>query len=132
VRLDQSFDRFNRELRRRHGITGAQLAMLRILAEREPVTLARLRAELAMHPATLGQLIERIARAGLVVRAPDPDDRRRRVLRVTTRGWALLVKAPLAGPVRLRTARLDPDRLVRLAEAFEDAVVLFGMEEWAA
>ena len=62
LRLDQAITAFNRHLRDRHGVTGAQLAMLRIVAER-PVTLAELRAGLAMHPATLGQLIDRLAAA---------------------------------------------------------------------
>ena len=121
---------FNRYLRKRHGVTGAQLAMLRILAER-PVTLADLRLSLAMHPATLGQLIDRLARQGLVDRRPSPTDRRRRLVEPTAAGRRLLAQAPLAGPVRLRHVPADGDRLKRLAAAFEDAVELFGLKEWS-
>ena len=35
VRLDRSIEKFNAELRRRFGLTGLQLAVLRILAERQ-------------------------------------------------------------------------------------------------
>lgn len=131
LRLDQAFVRFNRHLRERHGVTGAQLAMLRILSER-PVTLAELRQSLAMHPATLGQLIDRLVRLGLVDRRSSPDDRRKRLVEPTLRGRQLLTAAPLAGPVRLRYQRADPARLSRLAAAFEDAVELFGLKEWSA
>ena len=130
LRLDQAFARFNRHLRERHGVTGAQLAMLRILAER-PVTLAELRRSLAMHPATLGQLIDRLARLGLVDRRSSPDDRRKRLVQPTSTGRRLLAAAPLAGPVRLRYQPADRDRLNRLAAAFEDAVELFGLKEWS-
>jgi DNA-binding MarR family transcriptional regulator len=130
LRLDVAFGRFNGELRARYRVTGAQLAMLRIVAEREPVTLAALRSELALHPATLGQLIDRIVRMGWVARKADFADRRRRVLNLTAAGRRLLREAPLAGPVRLRTQPAEGERLRRLADAFDDAVVLFGMEEW--
>jgi DNA-binding MarR family transcriptional regulator len=123
---------FNRELARRHGVTGAQLAMLRIVGE-QPLTLAELRSRLVMHPATIGQLIERMQRQGLVDRSVSPDDRRRRLVRPTAKGRQLLQAAPLAGPVRLRHAPpAAAGRLERLAEALEDAVELFGLEEWSA
>lgn len=132
LRLDRAFDRFNKELRARHGITGAQLAMLRIAAERAPVTMAELRSDFALHPATMGQLIDRIVQAGLLARSTDPKDRRRRVLSVTKRGGEVLAAAPIAGPVRLRSVPADPERLGRLANALDDAVILFGLEGWAA
>jgi MarR family transcriptional regulator, temperature-dependent positive regulator of motility len=37
----------------------------------------------------------------------------------------------VAGPVRLRTVPADPERLRRLAAAFDDAVELFGLKEWS-
>lgn len=130
VRLDQAFSSFNRDLRERHGVTGAQLAMLRIVAE-EPVTLAELRKRLLMHPATLGQLLERMQRQGLVERTVSSEDRRKRVVKPTPKGHRLLTQAPLAGPVRLRHVMAEPDRLRRMAAAFEDAVDLFGLKEWS-
>lgn len=132
VRLEQALDGFNRELARRHGVTGAQLAMLRIVAER-PLTLAELRQRLVMHPATLGQLIDRMQRQGLVERSVSAQDRRKRVVRPTVKGRELLAAAPLAGPVRLRQAPpAASERMDRLAGALEDAIDLFGLEEWSA
>lgn len=65
VRLNDARAEFNRHLRAEYGITGGQLAILRIIAEGE-TTLLDLRRRLVMHPATLGQLVERVARLGLV------------------------------------------------------------------
>jgi DNA-binding MarR family transcriptional regulator len=102
-------------------------------AEHDPdgTTLARLRERLVPHPATLGRLIDRLARRGFVELAPDPADRRRRTVRTTGEGLAVCREASLAGPVRLRHTTADPDRLRRLAAACEDAVELFGWKEWA-
>jgi DNA-binding MarR family transcriptional regulator len=131
TRLDQAIAGFNRVLEREHGVTGAQLAVLRLVREWGPrVALAEMRARLVMHPATLGQMLDRLAAHGLVTVAEDPADRRRRLVELTPEGRRLTEEAPLAGPVRLRHVPAAPDRLRRLAEAFDDAIVLFGLEEY--
>jgi DNA-binding MarR family transcriptional regulator len=131
TRLGNARAEFGRAFERHHGVTGAQPAFLRLVAEHGPdgTTLAHLRTRLVLHPATLVRLVDRPARRGLVEPAPDPADRRRTV-RTTRRGRALCRDAPRAGPVRLRTA--GPDRLLRLAAAFDDALDLFGWKEWAS
>ncbi|HEX2647680.1 MAG TPA: MarR family transcriptional regulator [Candidatus Dormibacteraeota bacterium] len=131
LRLQRSFDAFNLHLRDTYGVTGAQLAMLRIVAEQEPITLRMLRAQLEMHPATIGQLVDRIVARGLLTRTRGRSDSRERDLAISASGRRLLRRAPLAGPVRLRTMAADATRLERLAEAFRDAVILFGLEAWA-
>ena len=132
TRLDHAIAAFNRELERAHRVTGAQLALLRLVAEWGPVVrLGELRERLVMHPATLGQLLDRLAARGMVEVAADAADRRRRVVQLTARGQRVVTEAPLAGPVRLRHVAADPRRLSRLAEALTDAIVLFGLEEYA-
>jgi MarR family transcriptional regulator, temperature-dependent positive regulator of motility len=127
--LDQAMAAFDRALRADHGITGRQLAVLRLVDEWGPApTLAELRRRLVLHPATLGQLVDRLAGAGLVELAADAGDRRRRTVGLTAAGRRLLAAAPLAGPVRLRHTDADPARLRRLAAALTDAIELFGLE----
>ena len=132
VRLDRAFAEFNRHLRETCGITGAQLALLRLIDEIGTATLAELRGRLVMHPATLGQLVERLRHHGLVALEPDPEDRRRRRIALTPEAREMLTAAPLAGPVRLRIVEADPARLRRLAAALDDAVELFGLERWVS
>jgi MarR family transcriptional regulator, temperature-dependent positive regulator of motility len=133
IRLDQAIAAFHRELDRHHGVTGAQLAIMRLLTEWGPeVRLADLRSRLVMHPATLGQLLDRLAMRGLVDLTADPTDRRRRMVRLTDEGNRVVKEAPLAGPVRLRQVPEDPRRLRRLTRALNDAIVLFGLEEYAS
>jgi DNA-binding MarR family transcriptional regulator len=133
TRLDQAIAAFNRALEREHGVTGAQLAVVRLLREWAgdgTLPLSDMRARLVMHPATLGQLLDRLAVRRLVSIEPDPADRRRRLVGLTAAGRRLVDRAPLAGPVRLRYVRADARRLRRLAAALDDAVTLFGLEEY--
>jgi DNA-binding MarR family transcriptional regulator len=131
VRLDRAFENLNAELKRRYGITGLQLSVLRILAERPQLPLAALRKALVMHPATLGQAIDKLRVMDLVTVRSDPGDRRSRIVALTPIGTEMIAGAPLAGPVRLRDVNVAPDRLDRLAAALEDAIDLFGLERWA-
>jgi DNA-binding MarR family transcriptional regulator len=131
VRLERAIDAFNLDLRRRFGLTGLQLAILRILAERPRLPLAALRKALVMHPATLGQAIDALRLKGLCEVRYDSKDRRARLVSLTAAGTTLLAEAPLAGPVRLREVLAEPARLEALATALEDAVDLFGLQPWA-
>jgi MarR family transcriptional regulator, temperature-dependent positive regulator of motility len=135
TRLDAAIGAFNRHLEREHGVTGAQLAILRIVREWSApgaggIALAAMRERLVMHPATLGQILDRLAGRGLVDVSPDPADRRRRLVRLTAEGERLVGAAPLAGPVRLRYQPADPATLRHLAQALDDAIVLFGLERY--
>jgi DNA-binding MarR family transcriptional regulator len=127
VRLDQAIQNFNQDLRKDFGITGLQLAVLRVLGERPALPLAALRKTLVMHPATLGQSIDELRAMGLCTVDRDSRDKRARVVAITDKGTELMARAPLAGPVRLREFDHDPARLDRLKVAFEDAIDLFGL-----
>lgn len=130
VRLERAVELFNAELKQRHGITGLQLDVLRILGERPQLPLAALRKALVSHPATLGQAIDGLRRKGLCLVRRNPDDRRARDISITSEGAAIVAAAPLAGAVRLREVNHDPARLDRLAAAFDDAIDLFGLGPW--
>ncbi len=131
VRLERAIESFNLSLRRDFGLSGLQLAVLRILAERPSLPLAALRKALVMHPATLGQAVDELKARGLCTVGRNPADRRARIVALTPAGEAVLAKAPLAGPVRLRQIAADPVRLEQLAGALEDAIALFGLTPWA-
>lgn len=128
VRLDQAIQSFNQRLRREFGITGLQLAVLRLLSERPALPLAALRKSLVMHPATLGQAIDELRVMGLVTVSRDARDRRARNVALTDTGRELVARAPLAGPNRLREIEADPARLDALRAAFDDALDLFDLD----
>jgi DNA-binding MarR family transcriptional regulator len=130
VRLERAMDAFHADVKKRFGVTGLQLQVLRICSERRQLPLAALRKALVMHPATLGQSIDELRRMDLVTVRTDPKDRRARLVGLTEQGAALVAAAPLAGPVRLREVDHDVARLDRLKTALEDAVDLFGLGDW--
>jgi DNA-binding MarR family transcriptional regulator len=131
VRLERAMAAFEADLKKRFGITGLQLQVLRICAERRQLPLAALRKALVAHPATLGQSIDELRRMDLVTVRTDPKDRRARLVGLTEKGTALVEATPVAGPVRLREIDHDVIRLDALKLALEDAVELFGIGAWA-
>lgn len=130
MRLDQALKAFELDLKRRHGITMLQLAVLHIVAERPHIPLAALRKALLAHPATLGQAIDDLRRKGLCQVRSNPEDRRARNVSISETGTALTVAVPLTGPMRLRVVEGETERFDRLAPALSDAVDLFGLESW--
>ncbi|WP_297112306.1 MarR family transcriptional regulator [uncultured Devosia sp.] len=130
MRLDTAIKGFERDLKRRHGITMLQLAVLHIVSERPHIPLAALRKALLAHAATLGQAIDDLRRKGLCQVRTSPEDRRARHVSLTESGARLVADAPLAGPMRLRDLDGETERLDRLAPALNDALELFGLEDW--
>ena len=130
-RLDRALAGVNRWLWRTHRVTGTQVAIARIVAERDTWALTDLRQRLTMHPATLGQALNRLEVRGFVRVTADPSDGRRRVVALTDQGRALIADIPLVGPVRLRTVGADMDDLDALTDAFNRAVEIFGVLPWA-
>lgn len=131
VRLERAFEALTLELKQKYGLTRLQLSVLQILRERPQLPLAALRKALVMHPATLGQAIDKLRVRELVTVRRDPADKRSRIVALTFRGQALIADAPLTGPVRLRDIEVDAPRLERLAIALDEAIDLFGLEAWA-
>jgi len=133
VRLDAAFNAVNAALGAQFGVTGAQLAMLRLVDEfGGNIALADLRGRLALHPATLGQLLARLADKGLVELTRDAGDQRRRVVLLTADGRRLLAQAPLVGPVRLRHYPPEAETTAVLERGFTAAITAFGLDDYVA
>ncbi|WP_036897464.1 MarR family winged helix-turn-helix transcriptional regulator [Propionibacterium sp. oral taxon 192] len=130
-RLERARARFDAHLKQETGVTGSQLALLRIIDEHAPVSIRQLRDDLDWHPASLGQAIQRLENRGLVTVTNDPTDRRRRICHLTQAGGELLTRTPLVGPVRLRTQPIDPDDLATMQRGFDLALTAFGFDEWS-
>jgi DNA-binding MarR family transcriptional regulator len=90
----------------RHGITGDQYNVLRILRGTHPGAYSReeIRKRLLRPTADATRLLDRLIRRGLVVREQGEEDRRLSLARITPEGLDLL-------------ERLDPEVEVAMAEA---------------
>ncbi len=80
-------------------MTLAQLLALHYISAKAPVTLIALSEALGTRPPATCAMVDRLSRAGLVSRTPDPDDLRRVLLAVT--GTA----ATMIGKIDVTTAR---------------------------
>jgi DNA-binding MarR family transcriptional regulator len=75
------------------GLTNGQFSMLMSLNRPKPATMSSVAGLLAMDRTTLTAALKTLARRGLVVVAPDPGDRRSRLLTLTDEGRAALAAA---------------------------------------
>jgi len=78
------------------GVSGAQLFVVRALAEAPALSLNELAARTHTHQSTVSMVVKRLVARRLVARSISARDGRRLVLRLTARGRALLARAPLA------------------------------------
>jgi DNA-binding MarR family transcriptional regulator len=75
------------------GLTNGQFSLMMSLNRPDPAGMASVAALLAMDRTTLTAAIKPLERRGLVKIAPDPKDRRGRLLTLTAAGLRLLAKA---------------------------------------
>lgn len=80
------------------GVTTTQFGVLTVLALRQPIDQIGVAKILKLDRSTTGLVVQNLEERGLVARLLDPEDRRRRVLHLTTRGRDML--ADLQGPSR--------------------------------
>lgn len=80
-------------------VTTTQFGMLTILAAREPIDQIGIAKLLKLDRSTTGLVVRNLEERGLIERVTDPDDRRRRVLRLTGAGRTAL--AALERPARI-------------------------------
>jgi DNA-binding MarR family transcriptional regulator len=73
-------------------MTLSQLIALHIISAKAPMTLIALSEALGTRPPATCAMVDRLARAGLVRRTPDPDDLRRVLLAVTSTAAQMIGK----------------------------------------
>jgi DNA-binding MarR family transcriptional regulator len=128
-RLRPALLRLARELRREShalGVTGGQVSLLFQIQRNRGIGVRGLAALERMSPAAMSGYVDRLERAGLVWRTPDPKDRRRHGLSVTEEGDRVLrsVKSRRTAWLAARLEHLDPDELAAVDAAVEPLLSL--------
>jgi DNA-binding MarR family transcriptional regulator len=102
------------------GMSFFRVKVLRRVAA-EPVTMGLLAERLGSDPPYVTIVVDDLERRGLVLRSPDPDDRRRKIVSVTEAGVRAAAEAGalLAAPPPVLLA-LPADRLAVLSEILAD------------
>lgn len=100
------------------GVSGAQIWILSAIAETPGITVSQLGKTLSVHVSTVSNMLDKLAKAGLVERLRREDDRRVVNLNLTAEGQAVLARAPqpLTGLVPHALDNLPEPALVRLNE----------------
>jgi DNA-binding MarR family transcriptional regulator len=84
--LVHALERTSKRMANDVGVTGPQRLVLRVLGLAPRSSAGTLASTLHVHPSTLTGVLERLVAQRLVARATDPQDRRRAVLTLTSRG----------------------------------------------
>ena len=107
-----------RELEKSCGVSGAQVWILSAIAENPGIKVSHLSRDLSIHVSTASNLLDKLAKSGLVERQRSEEDRRVVNLHVTDKGRAVLERAPkpLTGLVPYALNRLPENALLRLHE----------------
>lgn len=136
-RLERGLRLAAREAERSTGVSAAQLFLLEKLADAPASSIADLAMRTHTDRSSVSVIVDRLAAAGLVKRAPSPDDRRRSETKITPRGHALLARAPVSPTAALVGAlkRLPRAKVRQLAFAlaalneelgYSEAAMLFA------
>jgi DNA-binding MarR family transcriptional regulator len=84
--LAHSLDVVSKRMLHVLGVTGPQRLVIRVVGQTPGITPGDLARTLGLHPSTLTGVLSRLERQKLLVRDRDPDDHRRRRLRLTSAG----------------------------------------------
>lgn len=117
-RLARRFDAVLRPF----GLTNGQFSLMVALNQPEPPPIGRLAPFLGMDPSTLTAAVKPLARRGLLVVEPDPDDGRSRRLRITPEGAALMRQAVEAW--RTEHAKLEAEMTEGLPDALRRSLAM--------
>ncbi|HYH48908.1 MAG TPA: MarR family transcriptional regulator [Acidimicrobiia bacterium] len=123
ARLRLSATRLARRLRQESGagLSPSQLSALAVVDNHGPVTLGALAEHERVAPPTITKVVSKLECDGLVIRTPDPSDRRVCRVEVSAAGADLLqeIRRRKTAWLTARITELDPESQRRLAEALD-------------
>src|SRR5215469_481359 len=93
-RIMRAMDVYSRQLSGSHGLTGPQMLCLREIADQGPLTTGSLALAVALSPATLTGILDRLEARGLVSRERRPEDKRRVLVSLTSMGRQMSQELP--------------------------------------
>jgi DNA-binding MarR family transcriptional regulator len=126
----RTLEDYSTGVEKRFGLTGPQLWALWELGRGGPMALKDLAERMKLDASTMVGVVDRLVAKGLVVRNPDPLDRRRVSLVPTAKGGTILAAAPhpAQGHLLAGLEHLDPETVVRLHQALSTLVKVMGAE----
>jgi len=93
-KITQAISLHSKDLSRRYGLTGPQLAVLSELSNREEVTVTELARSISASQATVTEMLNRLEKRRLIERQRNNTDRRRVTIHLTDECRKILSMAP--------------------------------------
>lgn len=118
-----------REVEQSCGISGSQLWLLQEIHRTENIGVSELANRLSIHQSTCSQLVDKLAKAKLVIKQRSEQDQRRVGLCVTEQAIAILAKAPSPAEGVLPEAlnAMPNDVLLQLDSVLEKVIKQLGV-----
>jgi MarR family transcriptional regulator, organic hydroperoxide resistance regulator len=122
--LDHSLQRASKRMFASTGVTGPQRLVIRIVGRFPGILAVQLADILHVHPSTLSSILARLTGQGLITRRPDPKDRRRMQLGLTSAGRAIDVGSAhtIEGAVERALERLPAEKVRHAADVLAELV----------
>lgn len=140
-RVFQVMNEHSRQVERETTLTGPQVWAIKVIAESAPVRVTELARKMYLHPATVGGILDRLEKRGLIERNRSNEDRRVVEVGLTEDGRMLVAGSPEVasnkiahGLESLEYAELaiiyyGLDRLTQILDAREVPPALIGTSE---
>lgn len=123
--------RFTHLMQRTYGVSGRQISALRYLARDGPHSVSEISRYLYIGDGTTSPMLERMERAGLVVRERCPRDARRVLVQITDKGREICQQAPagLFGKLRAELPKIPVRELAEMDAALERILATAQLDE---
>ncbi|HEY3858016.1 MAG TPA: MarR family transcriptional regulator [Gammaproteobacteria bacterium] len=130
-RIMRAMDVYSRQLAGSHGLTGPQMLCLREITAHGSLTTGALAQAVALSPATLTGILDRLEARGLVSRERRPEDKRRVVVSLTAHGQQMAqeLPSPLQERFGSRMTELSTDEQTAIRIALSSIVRMMELEE---
>ena len=130
-RIMRAMDVHSRQLAGSHGLTGPQMLCLREISTRGSLTTGALALAVALSPATLTGILDRLEVRGLVSRERRPEDKRRVLVSLTAVGKQMSqeLPSPLQDRFGERLTELSADEQATIRIALHSIAKMMDAEE---
>lgn len=123
--ITRAIDISSKKLLKDSGLSGPQLAVIRIIAEHEPVSIKRIATEVSLSSPTVLGILERLIQRDLVSKLRSDIDKRQSYVQITQKGHEVLAKT--RDPLREKFSRQFQN-----LEAWEKSLILSSLQRISA
>lgn len=129
-RVFQVVNEQSKKVERETGLTGPQVWAVKAIARFGPLSVTGLARRMYLHPATVGGILDRLEKRGIVTRTRSEEDRRVVEITLTDEGNALVEHSPevATSTIARGLEALPPEERGEIRHGLEKLVAILGAE----